>query len=64
MEVLHLVKVSVTDIGLPEILGTEWIFFGLPTKKKNATERIYTQYDLTDLKGRLKLIVELRALEI
>lgn len=39
MEVSLLVKVSVTDVGLPEILGTEWIFFGLPTKKKRECNR-------------------------
>ena len=32
-EVLPLVTVSDTDVGVLEVLGTEWIFFGLPTEK-------------------------------
>lgn len=33
MEVLFLVRVSVTDVSVLAVLGTEWIFFGLPTEK-------------------------------
>lgn len=32
-EALPLVTVSVTDVGVLAVLGTEWIFFGLPTEK-------------------------------
>lgn len=29
------------------VLGTEWIFLGLPTVKEKVTERSYTQNELT-----------------
>lgn len=32
-EVVPLVTVSVTDVGVLAVFGTEWIFFGLPTEK-------------------------------
>lgn len=32
-EALPLVTVSVTGVGVLAVLGTEWIFFGLPTEK-------------------------------
>lgn len=33
-EALPLVAVSVTDVGVLAVLGTEWTFFGLPTGKE------------------------------
>lgn len=47
IELLHLVTGFVTDGGMLVVLGTEWIFFGLPTVKEKVTERSYTQNELT-----------------
>lgn len=33
VEVLLLVRVLVPDVGVLAVLGTAWIFFGLPTEK-------------------------------
>lgn len=38
-EALPLVTVSVTDVGALAVLGTEWIFFGLPTEKGAGKQR-------------------------
>lgn len=51
---LHLLTGFVTVGGILVVLGTEWIFLGLPTEKETVTERSYTQYELTSLKGRMR----------
>lgn len=62
-EALPLVTVSVTDVGVLAVLGTEWIFFGLPTEKEDGNRRSYNQYEVTGFKRRLRLIMKLKALE-
>lgn len=63
IELLHLVTGFVTDGGMLVVLGTEWIFFGLPTVKEKVTERSYTQNELTSLKERMRLFIDLSTLE-
>lgn len=55
---LHLVTGFVTVGGMLVVLGTEWIFFGLPTVKEKVTERSYNQSKLTSLKERMRLFRE------
>ena len=38
-EVLLLVTVSDNDVGMLVVLGTEWIFFGLPTEKRAGNSK-------------------------
>lgn len=63
IELLHLVTGFVTDGRMLVVLGTEWIFFGLPTVKEKVTERSYTQNEMTSLEERRRLFIELSTLE-
>lgn len=53
-EVVLLVRVPVPDVGTVAVLGTEWIFFGLPTEKGKSR---VSQYEITGLEGRMRLIL-------
>lgn len=55
---LHLATGFVTVEAVLVVLGTEWIFFGLPTGKEKVTERSYAQNELTSLQGRMRLFRE------
>lgn len=48
-----LVRVLVPDVGTVAVLGTEWIFFGLPTEKGESR---VCQYEITGLEGKMRLI--------
>lgn len=58
IELLHLVTGFVTVGGMLVVLGTEWIFFGLPTVNEKVTERSYTQNELSSLKVRMRIFRE------
>lgn len=48
-----LVRVLVPDVGTVAVLGTEWIFFGLPTE---IVKSRVSQYEITGLEGKMRLI--------
>lgn len=55
---LHLVTGFVTVGDMLVVLGTEWIFFGLPTVTEKVTERSYNQNEPSSLKVRMRLFRE------